>query len=153
MNESVNIKSIRAPIKMVFLVSIAMSSALFLSAHATVLQIFVNVPAGDANTATIEAGKIKAFGKEFDGLKVCNEDTLGNPENFEVFRSPNTKDTLIILCPGLAGGDENIVSVLRSSGQFEARKILPAAGSHRITNEVLQRTARDMLGLNSKAKK
>lgn len=114
-------------------------------ATATVLEVFVNVPSGDPNTALLQDGKVKAFGKEYDGLKVCNADTLNNPTLFEVFRSNLNSETLVILCPALEDGDENTISILRKNAPALTRKVRAESGSYRVSNLTLQKIARDML--------
>src|SRR5258707_7430713 len=60
-------------------------------------------------TARFDAGKITAFGREWDARRYCNVDTIANPDQLEAFAVEQEPAVVVTLCPRLTDGDEDVV--------------------------------------------
>lgn len=90
-------------------------------------------------------GKLIVNAKEWDAGKYCNEQSIANPEQIELYKLLQKKNDFVVLCTGTLDGEENVVTLFPSKGLPKSRRVKPKSSSHRISDEVLRTTIRELL--------
>jgi hypothetical protein len=84
-------------------------------------------------------GKLMVNGKEWDAHKYCNEQSIANPEQIELY-TLNERPEIVVLCTGSAKNEENVITVFRQGAWPITRKVRPAKNKNRVSDEVLRNT-------------
>lgn len=87
----------------------------------------------------LSQGKLTVLGKVWEANKYCNESSISNAEQIELYLI-NEKPGAVILCRGLADGEENVITYFPDPGWPRSRKVKPAKGKSRVKDEVLRNT-------------
>ena len=94
---------------------------------------------------SLENGKLKVLGKQWDAAKFCNEDTTSNPDTVEVYSLKGQGFETVVLCPGTLDGVENVVTVFSKTEKPKTKKVAPLESSSRITDDVLKKTIEELI--------
>ena len=79
-------------------------------------------------------GRLRVFGKDIEAKKWCNEATLSNPDQAEVYALDGA---VVLLCTGTVDGEANVVTLFRKGREPSSKTVKPQVSSHRVTDEVL----------------
>ena len=90
-------------------------------------------------------GKLVVNGKEWDAKKYCNEQSIVNPEQIELYQLLQKTTAYVVLCTGTLDGEENVVTLFPAKGWPKSRRVKPANSKSRISDDVLRKTIRGLI--------
>lgn len=96
--------------------------------------------------AKMESNKIVVFGKEWNAITYCNEETVLNPDTLEAYSFRNNGYELALICPGSLDGEVNTVSVFSPRLPPQTKRVMPISSSNRIGDDVLAKTILELTG-------
>lgn len=89
-------------------------------------------------------GKLMVNGKEWDAKKYCNEQSIANPEQIELYALSDKK--WVVLCTGAVAGEANVVTLFPTSGWPKTMTLKPKKKkSAKISDDEFRKAVRGLL--------
>jgi hypothetical protein len=90
-------------------------------------------------------GKLIVNGKEWDARKYCNEQSIANPEQIELYQLLRKKTAFVVLCTGTLDGEENVVTLFPAKGWPKSSRVKSEKSKSRVSDDVLRKTIRGLI--------
>lgn len=102
-------------------------------------------PEASKVTSTLSTGKLTVIGKEYDAKLYCNEQSLSNPEQIQVYALNGRLDRVLVLCTGSLDGEQNIATIFYPDRDPVKKELNPPKNSSRVTDRQLQDTFKKLV--------
>lgn len=102
-------------------------------------------PEADKVTATLSTGKFTVIGKEYEAKSYCNEQSISNPNQIQVYALNGRLDRVLVLCSGTLDGERNIATIFYPDREPVKKELNPPKGSSRVTDRQLQDTFKKLV--------
>lgn len=96
-------------------------------------------------TGTIAQGKLTVIGKEYEAKSYCNEQSLANPDQIQVYALNGRLDRVLVLCAGTLDGEKNVATIFYPDREPVKKEMNPPKGSSRVTDRQLQDTFKKLV--------